>query len=132
MVRQNEVDVLEDSAPGEQTRLLKDESDRRRRTVAPGELHRSDEIWIEAGDDLEQRRLPRAGRADNGDELVELHPEIDIPQHDARRAIRPGEGFLLHRDPELARHRRHLPTRRSSGCKRPHSIACTIAANAKA
>ena len=108
--REDERDILENGTPGQQTRLLKHEADRRYGATRLGELHRAYEGRVEPGDDLEQGRLAGARRAYDGDEFVQPHAEVDVAQDDPGRAVRSGEGFLLHRDPELARHRRHLPT----------------------
>ncbi len=77
-----EHDVLLDRAPGQQHRALKHHAD-----VPPGRLHRravEDDVALchveQAGENLEQRALAAAGRADDGHELLVGDVQIDVRQ----------------------------------------------------
>src|SRR5207247_1655850 len=91
--RQAEACVLPDGQPREQRCLLKDETSlgrggsnavAERPDLAAG-------FVLETGDEIEQRALAAAGRAEQHDELARFHVEIDIAQRDVRAlgAFRP-------------------------------------------
>ena len=101
-------DVLGDRQVGEEGRLLVDRGDPERagadRVVVLDRpalhLERSLVRRVGAGDDLDQRRLPRAVLADQGMDLAGLQVEGDAPQR-----LDPGERLADARQPEECRHR---------------------------
>jgi len=85
---------------------------------------RSLEIPIEPCDDLEKARLADAGRAGEGTDLARCERQVKIVE-DAplRRIALRRKDLPCDVDPKI--HRRHRPTRRSSGMKTAASIAST-------
>src|SRR5262245_6329236 len=84
-------DVLEHAAVGQQVKCLKDEADALAAQSGPlvlAELRRFDALkkilpvaWaVEATDDIQQRRFPRAGRAGDRQPLAAPQYEADIDQ----------------------------------------------------
>ena len=83
--------VLEDRALREKMMELENEADRfiairgerlfiKRGDVAPGDLHRARVRAIERADDIEQRALPAARRADDGGAFTRVDLQIEIAE----------------------------------------------------
>src|SRR5262249_54430735 len=112
----------------QQPRLLKDIADPCRAT----EAHRAGEVRVDPGEEVEERRLANAGRAENGDDLARRDAEGDVLEDRPPPALRPDERLLPDVDGKRRRHRRHARLRASKGWRTPHSMSWTTPAKASA
>ncbi len=78
---ENEAQIVLDRQPVEQPRTLKDIADARFGPLSAGpgmDCHRAAVIGFNAGNHVEQRRFPAAGRADNADEHAFVDAQADV------------------------------------------------------
>src|SRR5439155_25879843 len=92
------------------------------------EAENAAEVFVETCNDVEQSCLAAAGRAGDDAEFARCNARFQVAERNDRPA--PRVTFLRNVNGNSDSHRRHLVSRRSNGCRMPHSIASTTATKA--
>lgn len=125
LAAQHEAQIVLDRAPGQQAGLLENVAD-------AGPLRHLDaalETAIETGHDVEQRGLAAAGGTGEDHRFARSQGEVQAAENLSRaRRTQSREALFDDGDGQ----RRHCVSRRSSGWRRPHSMACTTRMKARA
>ena len=122
--RQGQFDVFPHRAPGQQARVLEYITQSWRLAGRQSVTDFAVEMAVQPGNQIQQRGLAAAGRADQTDELPGGQFQAQVLNDGSGGRLRAGILLAVNVDDQRV-HRCHLSARRSSGRRISHSINCT-------